>query len=265
MFPSPACGRGRETRVLQARPGVGVSSRVDAGDHPHPLAPSGASRASPASGRGSQQAKQDYGSPVSLCVCSPKPPARMGEAPRDRGLGVCLAVRPVHRLEKEVIEGEAFEPVGHRQRLREHQLQLAARCLDQRCRGLGADADPVEPGRCSLGAVGFDRYRRNRARGARRSAADRAAAAARRRCTPSGDARLPAPTPPRRRRRGRRRWRICRRRDHRPRRNQCRRRCRPPWRDRPRARSTGCTRQSAGTPRGGRSARLRPAGSCRFP
>ncbi len=148
---------------------------------------------------------------------------------------------------------------GERERLRIDQLQLVARRQHQRRGGLRADADPVEAGRRRLRAVGLDRDRE--AAGVER--VDQRGVELEQRLAAGADdeAVVGVGAPRRGDRRGEasRHRRTCRRRGRRCRRNRCRRSCRPRPRGRPRARSTGCTRRSAGTPRAARSARPRPA------
>src|SRR5688500_396002 len=85
-----------------------------------------------------------------------QPPARAGEAVCERLLRVPLHQRPVHRLKKEVLEGERLETLRLRACLGEDELELVSGTETERGAGLGAHADPVEPGWGILGPVGLD-------------------------------------------------------------------------------------------------------------
>ena len=85
----------------------------------------------------------------------------MGHAVRDGGGRVCrhdVPVGAVHRLQPEVAEGEAVEAGRMRGgfTLGVDELELVARREPERRASLGAHADPVDPGRGGLRAVGFD-------------------------------------------------------------------------------------------------------------
>ena len=70
----------------------------------------------------------------------------MGQAILDRARGVLDHVRPVHRLQREALEGEALEGLGRGEGLRIDQLQLVPFADAQLGAGLRADAQPVDAG-----------------------------------------------------------------------------------------------------------------------
>lgn len=83
-------------------------------------------------------------------------PSRVSQAVLQGGLRVGLEVRPIHGLEEKVPERKRLETLGLSPGLRIHQLELVARLLDERRTALGADANPVDPGRDGERAVGLD-------------------------------------------------------------------------------------------------------------
>src|ERR1700749_1514100 len=84
------------------------------------------------------------------------PPAWMLLAIIDHELGVAVALRPVHRLQEEVLEVEMGEAAGQGFRLRINQLQFLTRSLHQLGIGFRTDADPVDAIRGRDRPVGFD-------------------------------------------------------------------------------------------------------------
>src|ERR1043166_8832979 len=84
-------------------------------------------------------------------------PARVLEAVARGQLGVLLDVRAVQGLQEEMLEIEALELPGGDALLRIDELELVAGALLDHCAGLGADADPVDPGERRNGTVGLDR------------------------------------------------------------------------------------------------------------
>ena len=83
-------------------------------------------------------------------------PTRVRQTIAQRGLRVGIAAGAIHRLQKEVTEGERLEGGRINAGLRVDQLELVAGVLFELCAGLGADADPVETGRRGDSAVGFN-------------------------------------------------------------------------------------------------------------
>src|SRR5262249_3062102 len=71
-------------------------------------------------------------------------PARMREAVVDGALRVGLALRAVHGLQEEMVEGERLEALGPRERLRVHELQLVAALEGEGRVRFRAHADPVD-------------------------------------------------------------------------------------------------------------------------
>jgi hypothetical protein len=69
---------------------------------------------------------------------------------------VAAAVGTIHRLNREMLEGEMFELLRCQPVLRHDELQLVAVHKLQRRPGLRADADPIETGRRFHRAVGLD-------------------------------------------------------------------------------------------------------------
>ena len=67
-----------------------------------------------------------------------------------------IDVGPVHRLQREALEGEAGKIFRHRIRLRIDQLQFVAAAHHELGAGFRADADPVHAVGRLDGAVGLD-------------------------------------------------------------------------------------------------------------
>src|SRR5919204_6748197 len=82
--------------------------------------------------------------PDRLVRLQAEPPLRMAQAVIDGARGVLGHVRPVHRLQRETLEGEAFEILRRGARLRVDQLQLVAFAQHEVRAGLGADADAID-------------------------------------------------------------------------------------------------------------------------
>ena len=80
----------------------------------------------------------------------------MAQAVVDRARGVFRDVGPVHRLQREALEGQAFEILWRRSCLWVHQLQFVTPAQHELRAGLGTDAKPVHAGGRIDGAVGFD-------------------------------------------------------------------------------------------------------------
>ena len=195
-------------------------------------------------------------------------PARMGQAVAQRGGGVGLPGGAVHRLEEEVVEVEALEPLGLGAVLRDRPASARRPpCTTSGAPALGLTQSQSMPGgggtvplvstatsnpsACSASSSGGVELQQRLAAGADDEAA----------CPPG---RPGARLRPRRARApaGRR---TCRRPGRRCRRSRCRRTGRWRPRGRLRGRSTGCTRRSGRTPPAGRCWRLRPAGCRRSP
>jgi hypothetical protein len=85
-------------------------------------------------------------------------PLRMRKAILHGQLRIALALKPIHRLKKEVLKVQVHESLGHGSRLREHQLQLATAFQNDLGIGLWADANPVQAFGRRLGAIGFHGY-----------------------------------------------------------------------------------------------------------
>ncbi len=81
----------------------------------------------------------------------------MGQHIVDRRLPRGVRVGAVHRLDQEMAEIPAEQGRGIDAGLRPDQLQLVAGALNDLGAGLGADADPVDPGGRGQRAVGLDR------------------------------------------------------------------------------------------------------------
>src|SRR6185312_2250845 len=88
---------------------------------------------------------QSLSDPDYLVRLQAEPPLRMRQAVFGRARGVGDDIRPVHRLQREALEGQAFEVRWGRALLRIDQLQLMALPEHELGSGLGADADPVDP------------------------------------------------------------------------------------------------------------------------
>src|SRR5690348_14477121 len=86
-----------------------------------------------------------------------EPPARMRQAVLERGPRVPLPVGPVHRLQKEMTEGQRLEPFRLGPDLRVDQLQLVSGPQQQLRPRFGAHADPVQPGGRKPSAVRLHR------------------------------------------------------------------------------------------------------------
>src|SRR5688500_9996006 len=67
----------------------------------------------------------------------------MQHAVRNCVVRILLYIRPVHRLEKEMVEVHFAELLRSRAGLRKHELELTASSLHEWSSGLRADADPV--------------------------------------------------------------------------------------------------------------------------
>ncbi len=74
----------------------------------------------------------------------------------DRARGVVSRIRPVHRLQRESLEGEAREVLGPGIRLRIDQLEFVTFGDAQIRAGLRTDAKPVDAIRRRDGAIGLD-------------------------------------------------------------------------------------------------------------
>ena len=72
-----------------------------------------------------------------------QPPARVRHTVVDGKSRVLVDARPIHRLEKKMIELELLEFLGRRAPLRVDELELVARLLNQTRTGFRTDADPV--------------------------------------------------------------------------------------------------------------------------
>src|ERR1700704_6170389 len=85
-----------------------------------------------------------------------EPPLRMAQAVVDRARGVLDHVRPVHRLQREALEGEVDKGLRRRIFLRIDQLELMTLPDHEVRTGFRADADPIHSrGRLDR-AVGLD-------------------------------------------------------------------------------------------------------------
>src|SRR5215468_7136801 len=94
--------------------------------------------------------------PDRLVRLQAEPPLRMAQAVIDGARGVLDHVRPVHRLQRETLEGKTLEILRACALLRIDQLQLVAFAEHEVRAGLGADANPVHAiGRIDR-AVGLD-------------------------------------------------------------------------------------------------------------
>ncbi len=80
----------------------------------------------------------------------------MAQAIVDRARGVLCDLGPVHRLQREALEGEALESLGCGCGLRIDQLQLVPLAQHKLAAALRADADPVEPLGRRDRAIGLD-------------------------------------------------------------------------------------------------------------
>src|SRR4029079_4418727 len=85
-----------------------------------------------------------------------EPPLRMPQAIVDRPRGVLDDIRPIHRLQRETLEGERFEILRCRTWLRIDQFQLMAPAHHEIGSGFRADANPVHARGRIDGAVGLD-------------------------------------------------------------------------------------------------------------
>lgn len=83
-------------------------------------------------------------------------PARMGQAISDCLASVVSEVRPVHRLNEEILEVEVLEQRRIKLRLRKNELELAAFPLNEIGPRLGTDTNPVQACRGDLRSVGLD-------------------------------------------------------------------------------------------------------------
>src|SRR5882672_9633893 len=86
------------------------------------------------------------GNPEHLVRLETEPPLGVREAVAHSQRRVGRALGPVHRLEEEVAEIEPGIALGLGAPLREYELELVAASHDELGVGLGADADPVDPG-----------------------------------------------------------------------------------------------------------------------
>ena len=71
-------------------------------------------------------------------------------------------VGSIHRLKKEVLELHFLEHLGHRRRLRKHELQLAAGFLHERSASFWTHANPVDPAWGDTRSVCLDSHRESR-------------------------------------------------------------------------------------------------------
>src|SRR5664280_1017063 len=85
-----------------------------------------------------------------------EPPLRVTDAVVDVALGVGGDVRPIHRLQREPLEGETGEGRRHGAGLRIDQFEFVALPDHEFGAGLGADADPVDAVGHLDRAVGFE-------------------------------------------------------------------------------------------------------------
>src|ERR1700688_466948 len=89
-----------------------------------------------------------------------EPPLRMAHAIIDGALGVGCDVRPIHRLQREALEGELGEERRHGTGLWIDHFELAPPPYPQFRAGFGTDADPVDAVGQVDRAVGFDADRK---------------------------------------------------------------------------------------------------------
>src|SRR5258708_23334657 len=89
-----------------------------------------------------------------------EPPLRMAHAIIDGALGVGGDVRPIHRLQREALEGEIGEGRRHGAGLWIDQFELVAPPYPQFRAGFGTDADPVDAFGQFDRAVGFEADRK---------------------------------------------------------------------------------------------------------
>jgi hypothetical protein len=94
--------------------------------------------------------------PERLVRLNAQTPLRVLKAVFDRRDRIPGYVRPIHGLEKKIIEVECLELLRHGAWLRKYELDLASCRLNERRSRLRADAYPVDAVRCRLRSVGFD-------------------------------------------------------------------------------------------------------------
>jgi len=86
-----------------------------------------------------------------------QPPIWMLHAVLHRQVRIQNAIRPIHWLQKEVLERQIFQSRRIEPLLRKYQLQFASRSLKKRRTSLGANAKPIDPLRRNYSPVRFHR------------------------------------------------------------------------------------------------------------
>ena len=85
-----------------------------------------------------------------------EPPFRVRAAIVEGSARVAIAIGPVHGLQEEMVEGEAFERRRRRAGLRVDELELMPRAHRKLGSRLGAHAHPIDPRRQRERPVGLD-------------------------------------------------------------------------------------------------------------
>jgi hypothetical protein len=83
-------------------------------------------------------------------------PTWIFETVPDRKFGIAIALRPIHRLQKEMLESEVLKAIGPGFSLRIDEFKFLAGFLHKFRSGFWTDADPVNAGWSRYGSVCFN-------------------------------------------------------------------------------------------------------------